>query len=63
MKKQLSFALLIFSIFSLNMLPGQAATSNLESEQLETNQNEATLVADVQWCVELPWMGLFCWDL
>lgn len=63
MKKQLSLAILTLSILGLNILPGQATISSVESEPLEENQDEATLVGDAQWCVELPWMGLFCWDL
>lgn len=63
MKKQLSLAILTLSILGLNILPGQATISIVESERLEENQDEAILVGDDQWCVELPWMGLFCWDL
>lgn len=61
MKKQLSFVLLTISVFSLNTLPARTAiTENLESAQ---SQNEFPVIGYGQWCVQLPWMGLFCWDL
>ncbi len=61
MKKQLSFALLTVSIFSLNILPAKAVdTNNIEITDV---QAESKVISDGQWCVELPFMGLFCWDL
>ncbi len=55
MKKQLSFALLTVSIFSLNVLPAKAInTIDLKISDAQAN---------AQWCVEIPYMGVFCWDL
>ena len=58
MKKQLSSFLLAFTIFSLNAMPAKASTSNLNNDA--TNK---TLMVSGQWCFELPWMGLLCYDL
>jgi hypothetical protein len=58
MKKQLSASLLAISIFGLNVLPATAAT-NKDNQ----TKSSSTAIANGQWCVEIPWMGLFCWDL
>ena len=60
MKKQLSLTLLTLSIFSLNIVPTKAATENPKNSATST---ESAVLNNGQWCVELPWMGLFCWDL
>ena len=60
MKKQLSCALLTISIFSLNILPAKAEISNIESIN---NQSDSTVMRNGQLCVEIPWMGLWCWYL
>jgi hypothetical protein len=57
MKKQLSSTLLAISIFGLNILPATAATT--QDSQLKSS----SAIANGQWCVEIPWMGVFCWDL
>lgn len=61
MKKQLSLTLLTLSIFSLNFLPAQAATKKSQSDRTPSTEN--AILDDGQWCVEVPWMGFFCWDL
>lgn len=68
MKKQLSFALLTLSIFSINILPGQASTMIIRSstESVVLQDEQATIKDDDKgnkWCAELPWMGLLCWGL
>ena len=66
MKQKLSVTVLALSIFNCNILPVQADTSSLESiDNLESIdvQSEATVMGDGQWCVEIPWMGLWCWYL
>lgn len=60
MKKQLSFALLTLSIVSLNILPAQAADKKTSANPL---QNSSKVASENQWCVQVPWMGFFCWDL
>ncbi len=60
MKKQLSCALLTISIFSLNILPAKAEITNIESIN---NQNDSKVMRNGQLCVEIPWMGLWCWYL
>ena len=60
MKKQLSLALLTLSIFSFNFLPAQAATDNLENN---SENSKSAIFGSGQWCVQVPWMGIFCWDL
>ena len=61
MRKQLSFALITVSIFSLNVLPAKAfGTINLKNHNAQAKFTE---VANGQWCVEIPYMGVFCWDL
>ncbi len=61
MKKQLSFALLSVSIFSLNILPAKAIDTN--DLEISNVQAESNAIANAQWCVEIPYMGVFCWDL
>lgn len=56
MKQQLSLVLLTLSIFSINLLPAQAATKNREN-------SKSVIFGDGQWCVQVPSMGIFCWDL
>ncbi len=68
MKKQLSFALLTLSIFSINILPGQASTQIISSStESDVLQDEQTIADDNEkgneWCAELPWMGVLCWSL
>ena len=68
MKKQLSFALLTISIFSINILPGQASTKVISSstERVVVQGKEASIKDNDkgnEWCAELPWMGLLCWGL
>lgn len=67
MKKQLTLLLLTLSIFSINILPGQAAvivtSSNTESNVSEDKQDQQALLNGGKWCAELPWMGLLCWAL
>lgn len=58
MKKQLSCALLATSIFALNALPVQAA-----KKTKITRSNKQLVALSGQWCFELPWMGLFCYEL
>ncbi|WP_319421068.1 hypothetical protein [Pleurocapsa sp. FMAR1] len=61
MKKQLSFALLTVSIFSLNILPVKAI--GIADLEISDAQAEFGALANGQWCVEIPYMGVFCWDL
>ncbi|MCC0175383.1 hypothetical protein I4641_00110 [Waterburya agarophytonicola K14] len=61
MKKHLSLALLTLNILTLNILPGQAATNSVESDAA-SEISESTVVTDGNWCVQLPWMGIFCYD-
>lgn len=71
MHKHLSFALLTISIFGLNALPTIAVEStyntkdNLEklSDREENTDRDYQTIADGQWCVRIPAMGIFCWDL
>ena len=58
MKKQLSLALLTLSIFSLNTLPAKAINNNIASNYL----GKLNVFSTGQWCVELSWTGLICWD-
>lgn len=60
MKKYLSFALLTISIFSLNILPAKAATKNSKSTKAHDHSH---VISGGQWCLALPWLGLFCLDL
>ena len=50
MKKQLLCVLLTLSTFSLHALPANAA-------------KRQQVAPPGQWCFELPWMGLQCYDL
>ena len=59
MKKQLSFLLLAINIFGFNILPAQAFNNKLVSNQT----NSESIITPGQWCFEMPWMGLFCFDL
>lgn len=67
MKKQLYLLLLTLSIFSINILPGQAAvrvkSNNSQSNVIKNKQNKQALINGGKWCAELPWMGLLCWAL
>lgn len=63
MKKQLSCALLTISIFSLNILPAKAEISNIDNIKSINNQSDFTVMRNGQLCVEIPWMGLWCWYL
>ncbi len=56
MRKYLSFALLTLSICTINILPGQAATINL-------NINIKSNLLQGRWCVNFRNMGLLCLDL
>ncbi len=60
MKKQLSCVLLAVSIFALNALPSQAAIKKVQTNKLNLQTVAAT---PGQWCFELAWMGLFCYQL
>jgi hypothetical protein len=59
MNKQISSVLLATSLFVLNAAPAQAAEKNVNHSPA-TQQLTAT---SSEWCFELPWMGLFCYDL
>ena len=60
MNKSLSSVLLATSLFALNVAPAQAAKKNTK---LTNAKAQKQLVATPgQWCFELPWMGLFCYD-
>ncbi len=65
MKKQFSLFLLTISIFSINVLPGQAAikvtSASIENQEIESKQSEYGLINGNKWCAEIPWMGLWCW--
>ena len=70
MKNHLSFTLLTISILSLNILPVAAVestsrTNNIvkTTNRLETEDRDNQTIADGQWCVRIPAMGIFCWDL
>lgn len=58
MKKQISSVLLALSLFSLNSMPARASVNSLNK-----NAIDKSLMASGQWCFELPWMGIFCYDL
>ena len=60
MKKHLSLALLTLSIFSINLLPARATSEKLENS---SETSESVVYGGGQWCVQVPWMGIFCWDL
>ncbi len=61
MDKQLSSILLATSLLTLNAVPTQAAQNNVNLNQVKAQKQ---LVATPgAWCFELPWMGLFCYDL
>ena len=49
MKKTLFSVLLTVSILNLNVLPSQASTTKF-------------VPPPGQWCFELPWMGILCYD-
>ena len=58
--KQISSILLATSLFAINTVPVQAAkdvelTNTKAQKQLEATPGD--------WCFELPWMGLFCYEL
>ncbi|HEY9769562.1 MAG TPA: hypothetical protein V6C71_13875 [Coleofasciculaceae cyanobacterium] len=59
MKKQLSSVLLAVSIFTLNAIPAQANNK----ETLSSTKNSESNINSGEWCFELPWMGLFCYEL
>ena len=60
MNKKISSILLATSLFVLNAAPAQAAKKNVK---LTNAKAQKQLVATAgQWCFELPWMGLFCYD-
>jgi len=69
MKKNLFFTFLTVSILSLNVLPIMAVesvsiNSNLETlDTKESTDSDYSAIADGQWCVRIPAMGIFCWDL
>ena len=70
MKKYLSFTLLTASFLSLNILPVTAIENiqitniNLEkTEEEKIGGRDYKAIADGQWCVRIPAMGIFCWDL
>lgn len=70
MKKHLSFTLLTASILGLQILPVTAVeskshiTSNLVTTTKEkTRDRDYQAIYDGQWCVRIPAMGIFCWDL
>ena len=58
MKKQLSLALLTLSIFSLNTLPAKAINNNVVGHSL----SKLNVFSTGQWCMELHWTGLICWN-
>ncbi|BAZ44660.1 hypothetical protein NIES4102_16720 [Chondrocystis sp. NIES-4102] len=53
MKKQLSSSLLALSLFGFNLLPATASTNTINPNATASNE----------WCIEIPWMGIFCWEL
>ena len=59
MKKQLSCILLSLTVFSINALPVQAANKKAKSSK----EKKQLVLAPGQWCFELAWMGLFCYEL
>lgn len=59
MKKQLSSAILTISIFTANALPAQAFNTSI----LDVKETNTSVITPGQWCFELPWMGLLCYDL
>jgi len=61
MKSSLSFALLTISIFSNNNLSAKAV--NVSPRENVKSKNNASIIDDGQWCVRIPKMGVFCWDL
>ena len=72
MKKHLSFALLTVNILGLNTLPVTAVESTSSISSINNSKKTATeeaterdyqAIADGQWCVRIPAMGIFCWDL
>ena len=70
MKKQLTFALLSISIFSLNILPAKSAETVKTVETVEIDTVESTeessdlsIAADGTWCVYVPGLNLICLPL
>ncbi|MGF1589041.1 MAG: hypothetical protein ACFCU7_07330 [Pleurocapsa sp.] len=59
MKKQLSSVFLAVSLFTINALPAQANNGVL----LSNGKASQSGITSGQWCFELPWMGIFCYDL
>jgi hypothetical protein len=60
MNKQISSILLATSLFTLNAVPAQAAQKNANLNQV--NAQKQLVATPGQWCFELPWMGLCCYD-
>ena len=61
MKSSLSFALLTISLFSFHTLPVKAVNISLKVDNKAKDSTK--IIDDGQWCVRIPKMGLFCWDL
>lgn len=59
MKNQLSYLLFALTIFSLNILPVQAAKKTTK----DSKAKKQLVLTSEQWCFELPQMGLFCYEL
>ncbi|MEN9870020.1 MAG: hypothetical protein RLZZ171_1003 [Cyanobacteriota bacterium] len=59
MKNQLSYLLFALTIFSLNILPAQAAKKTTK----DSKAKKQLVLTSEQWCFELPQMGLFCYEL
>lgn len=62
MKKRLSFVLLTLSIFSLN-ISSVKALNLTQTIEITTEKKDSNVINDGKWCVAIPYMGLFCWDL
>lgn len=60
MKCSLSFTLLTINFFILSILPVTAANVSI---RVNDEAKKTKLIEDGQWCVRIPVMGLFCWDL
>ncbi|MEY2831645.1 MAG: hypothetical protein RLZZ574_903, partial [Cyanobacteriota bacterium] len=54
MKNQLSYLLFALTIFSLNILPAQAAKKTTK----DSKAKKQLVLTSEQWCFELPQMGL-----
>ena len=61
MNQQISSLLIATSLFALNVAPAQAAKEDVKLTDAKAQKQLVAAPGD--WCFELPWMGLFCYEL